>query len=180
MDAMSGFAAPALPPAIDTEVQEDYRQLTDHWESAETKAKEEISSMVFNTFIWCQMFNMLNARKVSNEHNVLSGPFATNVFWTIWVLIAGFQVCHHHVFLGGIFKVEHLSGLEWGISILIGLGSTPLCILSKAIPNFAVRNLRRRVSMSATIHAVTGPPSRLGSGSKSQRMARTLPLVRKD
>ncbi|KAI3438799.1 hypothetical protein D9Q98_001216 [Chlorella vulgaris] len=179
MDAMSGFAAPALPPAIDTEVQEDYRQLTDHWESAETKAKEEISSMVFNTFIWCQMFNMLNARKVSNEYNVLSGLFATNVFWTIWVLIAGFQVIIMF-FLGGIFKVERLSGLEWGVSILIGLGSIPLCILSKAIPNFDVRNLRRRMSMSATIHAVTGPPSRLGSNSKSQRMARTLPLVRKD
>jgi hypothetical protein len=37
-------------------------------------------------------------------------------------------------FLGGIFKVERLSGLEWGVSILIGLGSIPLCILTKAIP----------------------------------------------
>jgi hypothetical protein len=34
-------------------------------------------------------------------------------------------------FLGGIFKVQRLSGLEWGISILIGIGSFPLCIVSK-------------------------------------------------
>lgn len=36
-------------------------------------------------------------------------------------------------FLGGIFKVEHLSGLEWGISILIGIGSLPVSMLSKVV-----------------------------------------------
>lgn len=35
--------------------------------------------------------------------------------------------------LGGVFKVEELSGLEWAISILIGLGSFPLCLLTKLI-----------------------------------------------
>lgn len=30
-------------------------QLYTDWEKAESKAKEEISSMVFNTFIWCQV-----------------------------------------------------------------------------------------------------------------------------
>lgn len=36
-------------------------------------------------------------------------------------------------FLGGIFKVEHLSGLEWLISILIGIGELPMCLLTKLI-----------------------------------------------
>lgn len=35
--------------------------------------------------------------------------------------------------LGGIFKVEHLSGLEWLISILIGVGELPMCLLTKLI-----------------------------------------------
>jgi hypothetical protein len=30
-------------------------QLYTDWEKAESRAKEEISSMVFNTFIWCQV-----------------------------------------------------------------------------------------------------------------------------
>jgi hypothetical protein len=36
-------------------------------------------------------------------------------------------------FLGGIFKVERLSWLEWVISIVIGLGSFPLNALMKLI-----------------------------------------------
>lgn len=39
--------------------------------------------------------------------------------------------------LGGIFKIERLSGLEWLISILIGLGQLPLCLLSKLITRCA-------------------------------------------
>ncbi|EFN57544.1 hypothetical protein CHLNCDRAFT_6358, partial [Chlorella variabilis] len=50
------------------------------WTDAEEKAKEDISSMVFNTFIWCQMFNMLNARKVEDEINVFAGLFQSHIF----------------------------------------------------------------------------------------------------
>lgn len=42
-------------------------------------------------------------------------------------------------FLGGIFKIEHLSGLEWLISILIGLGQMPVCLLSKLIVRWGPR-----------------------------------------
>jgi Ca2+-transporting ATPase len=104
-----------------------------------------------------QMFNMLNARKIENEYNVFNGLFKSHVFWVIWVAIAGFQVrfggtgrsspggagrqaakqlpCGLQViimfFLGGIFKVERLTGLEWLVSILAGVGSLPVCLLTK-------------------------------------------------
>ena len=39
--------------------------------------------------------------------------------------------------LGGIFKIERLTGLEWLVSILIGLGSLPVCLLSKLITRCA-------------------------------------------
>jgi Ca2+-transporting ATPase len=112
------------------QVNNDYNQLYTDWEKAESRAKEEISSMVFNTFIWCQMFNMLNARKIENEYNVFNGLFKSHVFWVIWVAIAGFQVIIMF-FLGGIFKVERLTGLEWLVSILAGVGSLPVCLLTK-------------------------------------------------
>lgn len=31
------------------------------------------------------MFNMLNARKIEDELNVMAGIFNSHVFWTIWV-----------------------------------------------------------------------------------------------
>lgn len=34
---------------------DQYSQLEDEWKTAEETAKEDISSMVFNTFIWCQV-----------------------------------------------------------------------------------------------------------------------------
>ena len=119
------------------------------------------------------MFNMLNARKVEDEFNVLAGIFSSHVFWVIWMLISGFQVwqegggggggggggcawsckrlaapshapCHPPpnpptrqviimFFLGGIFKVEHLTGLEWLVSMLVGLGSLPVALLTKVV-----------------------------------------------
>jgi hypothetical protein len=36
-------------------------------------------------------------------------------------------------FLGGIFKIERLSGLEWLVSLLIGVGSLPVCLLTKMV-----------------------------------------------
>jgi hypothetical protein len=38
-----------------------------------------------------QIFNMLNARKIEDELNVFKGIFRGHIFWTIWVLICGFQ-----------------------------------------------------------------------------------------
>ncbi len=35
--------------------------------------------------------------------------------------------------LGGVFKVERQSWLEWVVAILIGAGSLPLCLLTKLI-----------------------------------------------
>lgn len=38
------------------------------------------------------MFNMLNARKIENELNVLDGIFSSHIFWVVWVVIVGCQV----------------------------------------------------------------------------------------
>lgn len=43
--------------------------------------------------------------------------------------------------LGGVFKIEDLTGLEWAISILIGLGSLPWSAATKLF----VRCARRRL-----------------------------------
>ncbi|PSC72089.1 P-type ATPase [Micractinium conductrix] len=129
-----------------------YDQLEKDYENAREDAIKGTNSMVFNTFIWCQMANMINARKVGNELNVFNGLFASHIFWVIWVLIAGFQVIVMFL-LGGVFKVEELSGLEWAISILIGLGSFPLCLLTKLISR-ALPERKRKEKLSPTERAV--------------------------
>ncbi len=43
------------PHGPTAQVSAQYSQLEDDWKSAQDTAKEDISSMVFNTFIWCQV-----------------------------------------------------------------------------------------------------------------------------
>lgn len=60
-------------------------------------------------------------------------------------------------FLGGVFKVEDLTGLEWGVSILIGLGSLPVALASKLIVRCAMRC--RRLPAAAPPPAAAQPPA---------------------
>ncbi|KAI7841822.1 hypothetical protein COHA_004351 [Chlorella ohadii] len=140
-------------------VQQTWDNLYKDWQDDEETAKKDISSMVFNTFIFCQLFNMVNARKVENELNVFSGLFSSHVFWVVWVIIVGFQVIIMF-FLGGIFKVEHLSGLEWLISILIGIGALPMCLLTKLLTRLLPeRPEKAHKKLSATERAAAAAAS---------------------
>jgi len=47
---------------------------------------------VFNVFVWMQIFNMLNARKINDEKNIFSGIFDNYMYIVIFIIIAGGQV----------------------------------------------------------------------------------------
>ncbi|KAL4450031.1 hypothetical protein ABPG77_010700 [Micractinium sp. CCAP 211/92] len=135
-------------------VDDYYNQLEKDYQNAKEDDQKRTNSMVFNTFIWCQMANMLNARKIGNELNVFAGLFDSHVFWVIWVLICGFQFIVMFL-LGGVFKVERQSWLEWVVAILIGAGSLPLCLLTKLISRLLpVRKSSKQQQLTATERAV--------------------------
>ncbi|KAL4441620.1 hypothetical protein ABPG74_021552 [Tetrahymena malaccensis] len=81
-------------------------------------------STIFNVFVWMQIFNFLNARKLQDELNVFEGIFKNYLFFVILLLIIGFQILIMQV--GGlpfyIYK-NGLNGGNWGISIAFGFGS---------------------------------------------------------
>ena len=47
---------------------------------------------VFNIFVFLQIFNMINARKINDEKNVFEGIFTNKMFIFIWFFIAIVQV----------------------------------------------------------------------------------------
>lgn len=79
---------------------------------------------VFNVFVWLQIFNMLNTRKINDEKNVWSGFFENFTFLTIWLIIIGGQVLI--VIFGGIAlkcaSNPPIAGVHWGIAIAFGVG----------------------------------------------------------
>lgn len=61
---------------------------------AQAMRRMKTDSAVFNTFIFCQMFNMVNARRPHGEVNVLHGLHRSRVFLAVCVVVLVGQVRH--------------------------------------------------------------------------------------
>ena len=44
-------------------------------------------AIVFNVFVWLQIFNMLNARKINDELNIFAGISENSMFIIVWIII---------------------------------------------------------------------------------------------
>jgi len=83
-------------------------------------------TIIFNTFVWMQLFNEINCRSLKGELNVFSGIQNNNIFCAILFITAIIQVLI--VQIPGLNQAFHISegGLDgkwWGLSIGIGFGS---------------------------------------------------------
>lgn len=81
-----------------------------------------VSTMVFNTFVFFQVFNLINSRVTSNDMSVFDGLFSNWVFIFIFLLIAALQAIITE-FGGSAFETMHLNWKEWLISLALGIGS---------------------------------------------------------
>ncbi|KAL6781722.1 FAP10B [Auxenochlorella protothecoides x Auxenochlorella symbiontica] len=115
-----------------TSMQSAYDAAESGFTSTEETAKRLTNSMVFNTFIFLQLFNEINSRKIRDELNVFKGFLSSIVFTVVLALTVGFQVIIMF-FLNGIFKTTRLSGLEWALSIIIGSSVLLVSLLTKLI-----------------------------------------------
>lgn len=93
-------------------------------------------TLVFNSFIYMQVFNMFNARKIYDEKNVFKGIGANKHFWGVWLVIALFQIVITQ-FTGKLFEVssDGLTWEQWLISIGLGVLTLPLDLLLKFLPD---------------------------------------------
>lgn len=81
-------------------------------------------TLIFNSFVWMQLFNEINSRNLNGEFNVFRGLLKNWLFIGIIVSTSVLQVIM--VELGG--KAMHvadggLNGTYWGLSIGLGVGS---------------------------------------------------------
>ena len=98
----------------------------------------EKQTLIFNTFVWMQIFNQYNSRRLDNKFNIFEGMFSNYFFLGIQVIIVGGQLLI--IFVGGAaFSINPLDGKSWGISIVLGLLSIPVAVLIRCIPDEFVR-----------------------------------------
>lgn len=101
----------------------------------------ELDTVIFNSFVWMQIFNIFNNRRLDNKLNVLEGIFRNWFFIGIVVLIIGLQVAI--IFVGGRpFQITPggIDGTQWAISIITGFICIPWAMAIRFFPDawFAV------------------------------------------
>lgn len=108
----------------------------------------QINALVFNTFVWMQIFNEFNNRRLDNKFNIFEGVQRNSFFIFINTIMIGGQVMI--IFVGGrAFNVSRLTSAQWGLSVGLGAISLPVGVLIRLIPDDFIRKmipawLRRR------------------------------------
>lgn len=122
---MLNFGKQAILPAYDQDVEDS-----------------QIETLVFNTFVWMQIFNQWNNRRLDNRFNILEG--ITKNFWfpVISAVMIGGQTLI--VMVGGLpFNISPLGQTPamWGYAIFLGFASIPIGAIIRLIPDSAVAAL---------------------------------------
>lgn len=103
--------------------------------------RASLQTMVFNTYVFMQLFNQHNCRRVDNKVNIYYQGVLRNP-WFIGVqciTLAGQMVI---VWKGGeAFDTHPPSGAQWGWTIFFGVITIPLGALVRQVPDDWVRQL---------------------------------------
>jgi len=90
-------------------------------------------SIIFNAFIFCQVFNEYTARKLFDEVNMFGGMKNSNIFIFVSAFTIGAQI--FLIELGGDFvRTSPLTLYQWLITIALGAGSLVVGVAMRFIP----------------------------------------------
>jgi len=90
-------------------------------------------TLVFNAFVFMQIFNEINSRKCNDEMNVFENFFQNSIFSLVILFTLVMQVLMVELF-GPFAETEPLSFIEWMFTIGIGFLSLPLGHVIRCIP----------------------------------------------
>lgn len=94
----------------------------------------ELNTMVFNTFVWMQIFNEFNNRRLDNKLNIFEGVHRNPFFIAINAIMIGGQIMI--IFVGGqAFQIKALNGPQWAVCILCALPCLLWAVLLRCIPD---------------------------------------------
>ncbi|KAJ6181064.1 hypothetical protein N7519_011525 [Penicillium mononematosum] len=134
-------------------------------------------SVVFNTFVWMQIFNEFNNRRLDNKFNVLTGLHRNWFFIGINIIMVGCQALIANY--GGVaFSIVPINGVQWAICIVVAAFSLPWAMVIRTFPTPGLRlspTLSASRSSCRGMHWIWRP---FGSGFR--RLGQTMKFNRKD
>lgn len=96
----------------------------------------ELDTLIFNVFVWMQIFNIFNNRRLDNKLNILEGILNNFFFIGIVVLIVALQIMI--IFVGGrAFQIKPggIDATQWAISVVLGFICIPWAMAIKYFPD---------------------------------------------
>jgi len=90
-------------------------------------------SMIFNAFVFCQVFNEYNSKNIHSDWNIFSGMLNNPLFFLVTLITVGLQVMLIEA-AGPFMKTSPLTLNQWGVTIGLGALSFPIGILMRFIP----------------------------------------------
>ncbi|KAL4909591.1 hypothetical protein BDW74DRAFT_146831 [Aspergillus multicolor] len=94
----------------------------------------QLHTIIFNTFVWMQIFNELNCRRLDNKFNIFEGILKNPWFFVINVLMVGGQILI--IFVGGqAFGVTRLNAGQWGVCLGFAVVCVPWAAVLKFVPD---------------------------------------------
>lgn len=106
--------------------------------------RQQLNTLVFNTFVWMQIFNQWNSRRLDNKFNIFEGLTKNWLFFGINTAMCGAQVLI--IFVGGDpFDISNTNppqtAAQWGYAIILGFISIPVGMAIRLIPDSFVAKL---------------------------------------
>lgn len=99
---------------------------------------DELQTAIFNTFVWMQIFNQYNNRRLDNKFNIFEGIQRNYFFVGIQIIIVGGQIIIIE-FGGQAFSTTKLRPAQWGYSVILGMCSLPVAVLIRLVPDEFIR-----------------------------------------
>ena len=94
----------------------------------------ELDTIVFNTFVWMQIFNEFNNRRLDNKLNIFEGVHRNAFFIVINIIMVAGQIMI--IFVGGAaFQIKRIDGTQWAICILCALPCLLWAVVLRYIPD---------------------------------------------
>jgi len=95
---------------------------------------ESVNTLVFNTFVWMQIFNQWNNRRLDNKFNIFEGVLNNWFFLGINGIMIGAQTMI--IFVGGAaFRIKHQNAAQWAYAIVLGFLSIPIGAVIRLVPD---------------------------------------------
>ncbi|MCJ1432157.1 plasma membrane calcium [Xylographa pallens] len=114
----------------------------------------QLDTMVFNTFVWMQIFNELNNRRLDNKFNIFEGVLRNKFFLAINAIMVAGQILI--VFVGGTaFQITRINGTQWAVCLLCAVPCLAWGVLLRCVPDRWAERVFNAVG--SVFFAVYGP-----------------------